>query len=258
MTMLPPFYQTHLKNQFSPTEYLLFTILINVLQSIKKVSLEAIATALPIPILFESRRKKLQRFLSLPFLTIEKIWFPIVTTWLSAYFQPDEIIYVVIDRTAWGCINLFVISIVWDKRAFPIYFDLLSKLGSSNIDEQKTLISQVLPLFKGYKICVLGDREFCSIKLATWLREQGLSFCLRLKKNEFIEVQHNIWKELNDLGLCPGISLFLQGVRVTKQKGFSHFNVAGKWKRKIQGMAPKEGWFLVTNLVTLSVAISKA
>ncbi|GAA6620928.1 hypothetical protein NUACC26_067460 [Scytonema sp. NUACC26] len=175
---------------------------------------------------------------------------------MSTYFQPDEIIYVVIDRTAWGRINLFVISIVWDKRAFPIYFDLLSKLGSSNIDEQKTLISQVLPLFKGYKICVLGDREFCSIKLATWIRDQGLSFCLRLKKNEFIEVQHNIWKELNDLGLCPGISLFLQGVRVTKQKGFSHFNVAGKWKRKIQVMAPKEGWFLVTNLVTLSVAIA--
>ncbi|KYC34629.1 transposase [Scytonema hofmannii PCC 7110] len=95
--MIPSFYQIHLKSQFSPTEYLLLTILINVIQSIKKVSLEALATNLPIPILFESRRKKLQRFLSLPFLTIEKIWFPIVTTWLSTYFQSDKMIYVVID-----------------------------------------------------------------------------------------------------------------------------------------------------------------
>lgn len=39
-------------------------ILIIVLQSIKKVSLEALANALAIPIEFESRRKKVQRFLS--------------------------------------------------------------------------------------------------------------------------------------------------------------------------------------------------
>ena len=63
--------------------------------------------------------------MSLPSLTIEKIWFPIVTTWLKTYFQTEKIIYVVIDRTAWGCINLFAVSVVWDKRAFPIYFELL-------------------------------------------------------------------------------------------------------------------------------------
>ncbi len=115
----------------------------------------------PIPILFESRRKKIQRFLSLPNLSIEKVWFPIVTTWLSTYFERDKIIYVVMDRTNWSRINLFMVSVVWDKRAFPIYFTLLPKLGNSNIDEQKKILSQVLPLFHNYKICVLGDREFC-------------------------------------------------------------------------------------------------
>ncbi|WP_442948090.1 transposase [Nostoc sp.] len=34
---------------------------------------------------------------------------------------------------------------------------------------------------------VLGDREFCSVKLANWLFEQEVQFCLRLKKNEFIQ-----------------------------------------------------------------------
>ena len=67
--------------------------------------METLATTLPITITFESRRKKIQRFLSLPKLKIEKIWFPIVTTWLSTYFQPEKIIYVVIDRTAWGTIG---------------------------------------------------------------------------------------------------------------------------------------------------------
>jgi hypothetical protein len=256
LKMLPIFYQTHLKSQFSLAEYLLLKILINLLQSIKKVSLEALATAVPIPITFESRRKKIQRFLSLPNLKIEKVWFPLVTKWLETHLQPDKIIYLVIDRTAWGCINLLVISVVWEQRSFPVYFELLAKLGSSNIHEQKSAISQVLPLFKSRKICVLGDREFCKLLLASWLREEGVYFCLRLKKNEFIEVKNVIWLELSNLGLSPGFSFFFQGVKVTKQQGFTNFNVAGKWKRKILGRQPKEGWFLLTNLKNLELAIA--
>jgi Reverse transcriptase (RNA-dependent DNA polymerase)/Transposase DDE domain len=230
--------------------------LINILQLMKKVSLETLATALPIPIRFESRRKKIQRFLSLPNFKIEKIWFPIVTTWLEANFTSEKIIYVVIDRTNWACVNLFMVSVVWDKRAFPVYFELLPKLGCSQIDEQKLIISKVLPLFNNYKICVLADREFCSVKLANWLREMDVYFCLRLKKNHFIEQQTDVWLELKYLGLSPGISLFLQCVKVTKTQGFTNFNVACKWKRKILGVAPEEGWFILTNLNTLELAIA--
>jgi len=49
---------------------------------LKKVSIEALANALPIPITFESRRKKLQRFLSLPNFTIENILVSIIKEWL--------------------------------------------------------------------------------------------------------------------------------------------------------------------------------
>ncbi|WP_100903228.1 IS4 family transposase [Nostoc flagelliforme] len=254
--MLPKFYQTHLKSQLTLAEYLLLKILITLLQSIKKVSLETLATAVPIPIIFESRRRKIQRFLLLPNLTIEKIWFPIVTTWLEMNFTSDKIIYLVIDRTNWACVNLFMVSVVWDKRAFPIYFTLLPKLGSSNIDEQKAILSKVLPTFNNYKICVLGDREFCSVKLANWLRDSNVYFCLRLKKNHFVEMQADVWLELNDLGLAPGISFFVKGVKVTKIKGFVSFNVACKWKRKILGVAPEEGWFILTTLETLELAIA--
>jgi hypothetical protein len=254
--MLPVFYQTHLKSQLSLTEYILLKLLLNLLQSIKKVSLESLANALPIPITFESRRKKIQRFLSLPSLTIEQIWLPIVQNCLETYFSSEKIIYLVIDRTNWSCKNLVMISVVWDKRAFPIYFEFLSKLGSSNINEQKAALSQVLPLFNNYKICVLGDREFCSVKLANWLKEKGVYFCLRLKKNEFVEVETNVWVELKNLGLTPGVSIFIKGVKVTKIKGFVSFNVACKWKRKILGVAPKEGWFILTNLESLSEAIA--
>ena len=254
--MLPTFYQNHLKSQLSTAEYLFLQILLNLLQVIKKVNLEKLANALPLAIKFESRRKRIQRFLSLPNLTIEKIWLPIVKILLETHFRSEKIIYVAIDRTNWNYINLFVVSIIWDKRAFPVYFELLPKLGSSNISEQQSLLSQVIPLFEEYKICVLGDREFCSVKLAKYLQALGVYFCLRLKKNEFVEYKKDIWIELNDLGLTPGVSFFLKGVKVTKSKGFFSFNVACKWKRKIDGVAPKEGWFILTNLASLETAIS--
>ncbi|AOX02909.1 transposase [Moorena producens PAL-8-15-08-1] len=254
--MLPTFYQNHLKSQLSLADYIFLKILINLLQLIKKVSLEKLANALPFPIKFESKRKRIQRFLSLPNLTIEKVWLPIVEEVLKTYFTSDQLIYIAIDRTSWGRINLFMVSLIWDKRAFPVYFTLLPKLGSSNLTEQQIILSKVIPLFKNYQICLLGDREFCSVKLAKYLQDLGVYFCLRLKKNEFIEYKKTNWLQLNDLGLVPGVSLFIQGVKVTKTRGFSNFNVACKWQRKLKGIAQKEGWFILTNFEKLELAIS--
>jgi len=75
---MSPFYQTHLQSQLNRADYLLLTLLVNLLQSIKQVKLETLATALPLPITFNSRRKKSQ-ILSLPQLTLETIWFPILS-----------------------------------------------------------------------------------------------------------------------------------------------------------------------------------
>ncbi|NEO24926.1 MAG: transposase [Moorea sp. SIO4A5] len=52
-------------------------------------------------------------------------------------------------------------------------------------------------LFKNYQPLVLGDREFCYVKLADWLRNKSLQFCLRLRKDEFVELENGIWRELN-------------------------------------------------------------
>jgi hypothetical protein len=256
LPMLPVFYQTYLEKQFSPSECLFLNIIITVLQSIQNIALESLATKLPIPIVFESRRKRIQRFLSLPNLTIDKVWLPIVKAWLEKTFTPKSVVYLVIDRTTWATINLFMVSVVWENRSFPVYFELLPKLGSSNFEEQKKILSHVLPIFNIYKICVLGDREFCSVVLANWLRERKVYFCLRLKNNHFVEIKKDIYVQLKTLGLSPGISLFLQGIKVTKSHGFDDFNIAGKWKGKVKGIAPKEPWFILTNLDTITEAIS--
>lgn len=98
--------------------------------------------------------------------------------------------------------------------------------------------------------------EFCSIELGKWLEDQGLLICLRLRCNEYIRRQNEFTQQLKLLGLKPGMAMFFAGVNVTKQLGFSQFNVACKWKRNYRQKQMTEGWFLLTNLATLADAIT--
>ncbi len=77
--------------------------------------------------------------------------------WLKAEFEPGHVLYIAIDRTNWGCINLLMISLIWDNRAYPLYWELLPKQGNSNLEKQIAAISKVIPLFQKYKIVVLGN-----------------------------------------------------------------------------------------------------
>lgn len=255
MNILPQSYQTHLKSQLENSQYLLLILLIQLLQVIKQVKLETLASNLPLPILFESRRKKIQRFLSLPQLNITTLWFPLVQAWLESEFKPSEVVHLVIDRTQWMNVNLLVLSVVWGRRAYPIYWYLLEKKGCSNFAEQILVLKRVLFLFKSYRVVVLGDREFCSVRLGRWLKRQKVYFCLRLRKNEFIEVERNLHLQLEDLWLEPGMKLYFQGKRVTLKKGFGRFNVACKYQDKDLGWAPEEPWYILTNLEGLTAAI---
>ena len=78
---------------------------------------------------------------------------------------------------------------------------------------------------------------------------------MRLKKNENIQ-QDSEFIKLSELGLKPGTNLFIEGVSITKQKGFGLFNIAGKWQRKYRGWVADEGWFILTNLGSLEDTIN--
>ena len=56
--MIPTAYQTALKRQLDASQYLMLSLLVTLLQTLRDVRLETLAEALPLPILFESRRKK--------------------------------------------------------------------------------------------------------------------------------------------------------------------------------------------------------
>lgn len=92
-----------------------------------------------------------------------------------------------IDRTQWREQNVFIISLIEERRAIPVYWLILQKRGCSNLREQKVLIRPVLQLFKGYRLLVLADREFHRIKLAHWLHSKGIDFVLRQQESTYIQ-----------------------------------------------------------------------
>ncbi|MEM9213282.1 MAG: IS4 family transposase [Cyanobacteria bacterium P01_F01_bin.150] len=248
-------YQTLLKNELHHATYLLVLLLVSSLHLLKIAKLEVLAESLPIPIQFDSRRRKLRRLLRLPNFTIEDLWFPCVRVLLQKMFVPKERIYLAIDRTSWGIVNILMVSVIYDHRAWPIYWEALDKKGNSNLDEQKRVLGTSLALLSESVPVVLGDREFCSPKLAHWLGEQNAYFCLRQKCNTKILEEAEVYQELRDYGLQPGTKLFLNDRQVTKQKEFGTYNVACKWKRSYRGFKTKEAWFILTNLTDIDEAI---
>jgi hypothetical protein len=47
----------------------------------------------------------------------------------------------------------------------------VTKEGNSNLAEQTNALLKVLSHLKCYHTIVLGEREFCSVDLASWLRD---------------------------------------------------------------------------------------
>ena len=235
---------------------MIFKILLNLLQINKWVRLESLATSFPLPITFESRRKKIQRFLSNKKLNIEKLWHPILKQILTNYYPLKKSVYLVIDRTRWENINILMISLIYKQRAIPVYWQLLNKKGNSNLTEQIETLSKVISLFKDYHKIVLGDREFCSVDLAKWLSDQEKTdFCLRIKKSVYVEINGK-FMTLKELDLIPGMSAYYQGIKITKSKGFSPVNLAAKWKKNYQEKKSKEPWFIMTSLDNLETTTS--
>lgn len=254
--MLPSFYQACLQAQLSATQYLMLQMLVMLLQKERAVTIERLATLFAQPIQFESRRRSLQRFLLLPQLNVRVLWFSILKHWLKLHMKKTKKVKLVIDRTQWRERNLFVVALVWDKRAIPIYWQVLHKKGSSNLGEQQALLRPVLRLLKHYKIILLADREFHSMKLANWLVHKQVLFALRQKRDTYIQQGGQKFQRLETLGLKPGVSLYLTEIQVTKQPEFGKFDLVAYWKYNRRSKGYGEGWYILTNLGSFKTAIS--
>ena len=246
--MLPQFYIYYFKTCLPSSELLTLQILVWLLQAHRQVRIERLASSFPYPIKCESRRKKIQRFLILPRLSLSLLWFPLIKKIIMTQFKKGDRLIITIDRTQWKNNNISMASVIWRKRALPIYWLLLSKKGSSNFYEQLATIRPVLRLLKQYKLVVIGDREYRSTALALWLTKKKIDFVLRLNKNTKIKPRYKKYHSLNSLDIKPGDRVLYDGVLVTEDKKKERFNVVVYWRRKYSNKQLPSPWYLLTTV----------
>jgi hypothetical protein len=247
-------YKFQLEKSLTKSHSLTLQLLVWLLQVQKDVKIERLASCLPIPILYESRRKKIQRLLASSALSLSLFWFPIIKSIVEKEFPLNKRLILVLDRTQWSDKNVFMISVIWRNRALPIYWLILEKKGSSNIREQIALIRPVLKLFSHYELMILGDREFHGVELSYWLKQMNkkakntIYFAFREKDNIYIKRSRKTEDKLKNLKLTPGVKLLYKNVKLTKQKGFGKFNLLAYKKRDYRHHQAQENWFIITNL----------
>ena len=104
---------------------------------------------------------------------VNRLWLGLFASFIEHQnIAANSTVYVAIDRTTWGNINLLMVSFIWRKRGIPLYWQRLDTLGNSNLKAQKQVLGKALRALRDYKVVVLGDREFCAVDLAKWLGEK--------------------------------------------------------------------------------------
>ena len=253
--MLPQFYQTHLQKYLSESQLITLKLLVWLLQSQKQVKIERLAATLPLPIQQNSRRRHIQRFLKLTRLSVVLVWFPLIKEIITQRIPKAKRLIIALDRTAWQENNILIASAIYKKRAFPIFWILLSKKGASNLREQQIVLRPVIKLFKAHQIVIVGDREFHSVDLAEWIDRQGVKFVLRQKKDTNFRRRRRKFNSLSSVPIAPGQREIFSEINITKKKGFGRFNLAVYWRRKYKNKQEKDPWYLLTNLGDLETAV---
>lgn len=253
--MLPQFYLPHLQKYLSATQLITLKLLVWLLQSHKQVKIERLAATLPLPIQQNSRRRHIQRFLNLTRLSVVLVWFPLIKEIITQRIPKGKQLIIALDRTAWQNNNILMASAIYQKRAFPIFWILLSKKGASDLREQQVVLRPVIKLFKTHQIVIVGDREFHSVDLAQWIDRQGVKFVLRQKKDTSFRLGRRKFNPLSSLQVAPGQREFHSEINITQKKGFGRFNLAVYWRRKYKNKSEKSPWYLLTNLKDLATTV---
>jgi len=261
--MLPTFYQTWLQKYLTQSQLITLKLLVWLLQHHKQVRIERLAATLPLPIQQNSRWRHLQRFFSLNALSVVLLWFPIIEEFLKQKVKAGSQLVIAIDRTQWKENNVLMASVIYKKRAFPIYWCLLEKEGSSNLAEQQKVLRPVIRLLKKSKLVVVGDREFHSIELAKWLHQKNVSFGLRQKQNTTFCQKRQKFEPLSSIPIEPGMRQFYPNINLTQKVEKSCFNLVVYWQRKYRSKQNNEARaaklsctrYLLTNLPNLTTAI---
>jgi len=119
---------------------------------------------------------------------------------------PPGDLWLILDRTNWKLgqhdINILLLSASWQSFSFPLLWTLLPHGGSSHQRDRITLLERFLDLRGDREVAgLLADREFVGETWFTFLRQNGITPCIRLKASSRV---NGIPVRACFTHLCPG------------------------------------------------------
>jgi hypothetical protein len=225
----------------------LAAIALGVLRS-KSLQGGQIVTALPLAGARDSLKKRVQRFLKNPDVTVDDYYHPLAKRILKRLVAGGARVHLTIDRTQWATFNVLYVGVGWRGRALPLLWRMLGPGASSFAEQQELLgvVAQWLP--KGADVVLLGDREFGTGVLAQWALTQGWGVCLRLRVHEYVQRTGAMFFEGMPV-LLPGERRFWSHVTFTQRHQVAGLNLAMYW-----APSAAEPWYLITTEPTCKLA----
>jgi hypothetical protein len=228
----------------------LAAVALGILRS-KSLQVGQIITATPLAGTRDSLKKRVQRFLKNPCVTVETYYEPVARRLLTRLAAGRARIHLTMDRTEWSDFNILYVCVGWRGRALPLLWGMLGP-GASSFAEQQALLAVVAGwLPRRADILLLGDREFGTGVLAQWALRQGWGVCLRLRAHEYVCRAGAPYFEMLPL-LLPGECRFWPHVAFTQKHAVEGLNLAMYWTP-----AAAEPWYLITTEPTCKLACAR-
>jgi hypothetical protein len=214
----------------------------------KSLQVGQILTATPLAGARDRRKKRVQRFLKNPSVTVEPYYEPVARCILQRLAAGGARIHLTVDRTEWGAVNLLYVGVGWRGRVLPLLWSMLGP-GASSFAEQKeglAIVARWLPRRAG--VLLLGEREFGTGVLAQWALRQGWGVGLRLRAHEYVCRAGAAYFEMLPL-VRPGERRCWAHVTFTQTPAVSGLNLALYW-----ALGAAEPWYLITTESTCTLA----
>ena len=121
-----------------------------------------------------------------------EINYDFVAILLLTLLPKNKKLRICIDRTEWDFgktqINILMVLVGHGDFQVPFYWEMLdNNSGNSNSGDRIDLLEKVFKIVDKKRIgLIVADREFIGHKWLKWLKDQGLTFCVRAPKSHHI------------------------------------------------------------------------
>jgi hypothetical protein len=240
---LEPWLEAHLPN-LEPVARRHFVHLVTGIIEQQSLLLRAIAAASPFQAEPESNYTQVQRIIRDTRLTLETVYYPLLTQLLAA--MPGDHTYVTLDQTSHGAdFNLVLVGWASDGISLPLGFVVYATNAAWADDARELLrrIEAVIPA--GRTITLLADRVHAGDPFLSCLDELDWGYVIRLPDDTFIAGEAGEWVEVRHLRKRAGKLRVFHNVPVWKSAQ-RRATVCVYRHRAADGTTAT--WYLVTNL----------